>query len=198
MNDNNAISNNDEEAQGWERSSSASAPLSFTSFATSRQQQQQQQQQQLHGDDDGHPQQQQQQQQQQESEQQQNNLPKWTSFGTKHRRIVRSTPRRSRNSHNSGNHEDEDETEDSNASDHIPRGLVATPLNQESCTPMSPGARFIRNIRHEDSNVGGGGGDNYDYGGGGGGGGGTQMYRLMATRGTRDVGRFWVSVGCMQ
>lgn len=58
-------------------------------------------------------------------------------------------------------------------------------MNLEACQPMSPGARLIHKIRHEDSNIGGDGGDNE--------GGGTQMYRLMATRGTRDVGRCGVS-----
>ena len=60
---------------------------------------------------------------------------------------------------------------------------------------MSPGARLIHKIRHEDSNIGGDGENNE-------GGGGTQMYRLTATRGTRDVGRcgvsnFWV-IPCIQ
>ncbi|KAL7437672.1 hypothetical protein ACHAXH_003191 [Discostella pseudostelligera] len=135
-----------------------------------------------------HQQQQQQQQQQQEAINTEPPLPKWTTIGgTKHRRRVRyaattataGTPSPHGLPHHRSSSNNYEESDD--ASDHVPRGLVATPMNLEACQPMSPGARLIHKIRHEDSNIGGDGGDNE--------GGETQMYRLMATRGTRDVGR---------
>ncbi len=181
----------DEEAQDWDKGSLASAPptLSSTPFARHHQQRHQ-----LHGIDKGVG-----------DRHQQEAATVVTTHGAKHRRIVRynaaavpstssalpRTPRGIKKIKSETN-----KTEDLDATDHIRRGLVATPLNSETCQPMSPGARFIRNIRLEDTNIiiGGGGGENE----GGGGGGTTQMYRLMATRGTRNVGRFWVSLafGC--